>query len=327
MNASLFERGQPAVRRVFLWGGQVIAKADQFYSIEVSKGIATPLRVPGVQKVCALADAGPHRAWALGRDPEGLALFGYAEGKWDRLEVPAEVRRASPPPLLCADASSVILLSDTKLFRLDPGGWLTVPLGPRPQIGLEGEGLLQSTHLLLDRERLYAGFDHGEWGGGLLSVDVHTGEWWTKVAKDWDSHLPVCDLAVRPDGTVWAVEGTCHGGLRIGVLSRRDPEEGWNVFCNSSKDRETNWNLSPTSLEAVAWDTQGRLLLLSVYLGLVRYEEGRWTHLTPGWPKFAPATSLCITPEDVAVIGLTSAGVLLLDLRSLEAKRVEFRNQ
>jgi hypothetical protein len=320
MDASLFQRDQPVTRRVFKWDGQVIVEADRFYSLDLEQGVVAPVRLPGAREVIGLASNGPGRALALCRDSEGLALLAHENGKWDRLELPEELRRSAHAPTLCADASSVVLLGKEKLFRLAEGGWESVALKERP----ETRGFREEpSRVLLAGETLYLGFARGEWGGGLLSLELSTGEW-QEVVLGRGFHLPVTDLEVGPGGTVWAVEGLAHFATREGVLHHYDGRE-WKMVCKSSEEGKNNWDLPTASLVAVSFDAEGTPYLLSGCLGLVRSEGENWTRLTPGWPEYAYVSSLYITPEGVAVVGMSDAGVLLFDLRSKQARRVALR--
>jgi hypothetical protein len=120
------------------------------------------------------------------------------------------------------------------------------------------------------------------------------------------------------------VEGLAHLGAREGALHTYDGRT-WKTFCDSSEDRLANWNLPPTSLEAIAFDAKGRPCVLSGYLGLLCRDGGKWIRLTPDWPGHQYLSSLQLTPAGVAVIGTYDAGVLLLNIQSKEVRRVTLR--
>jgi hypothetical protein len=105
-----------------------------------------------------------------------------------------------------------------------------------------------------------------------------------------------------------------------GRLCRFDGKT-WRVVYDSSKVYPDWWGL-PTSIDAVGFDRTYSPVLLSSTLGLVRREENGWKRLTPTWPKFAYVRCLHVALTGQAVIGLLDGGVLLIDLKTGQARRV-----
>jgi hypothetical protein len=328
MDASLFTRNQPPVRRVFEWDGQVVVESNdglvgefsRYFSLDVEKGVAAPITFPGAEAV--LGFKGKGQALALCRGKADLFLLARQGEGWARQDLPEEIRVASDPPILCADADSVVLLGNQKAFWRKGAGWESVPFAKRPGSRPGDEMGWVLNHALLAKEKVYLGFDRGEWGGDLLALDLKTGAWEQPPLASGGG-WPVRDLKLGPGETVWAVEGLAHLGVRHGKLNVFDGNE-WKVFCCSSEGKMSNWNLDPASLDSVGFDGEGRVYVLSGCLGVARYEGGNWTQLTPGWPSFQYVSSLHITASGVAVIGMYDAGVLLVDLRSNQARRVIF---
>ncbi len=192
---------------------------------------------------------------------------------------------------------------------------------PPPPQALARPGV--PNHRLLAGGRLYMGFDHGEFGGGLWSVDIKTGEA-EQVQFRGGQGWPVRCLKASPDGRVWSVEGLVHGILRKGAL-HVGAGVNWELYCNSTEGEFANWDLPPASLDALAFDADGRLYVLSGSLGLARYDDGTWTRLTPGWPEHFYVHTLLATPSGVAVVGTYDAGILLLDLRSGAIRRIALK--
>jgi hypothetical protein len=322
MDPSLFQRDQPTLRRAFQWDGAIVVQGDEsFYSIDLVKATAAPVRIPGTRQIQILliASRGSGQAIALCRDRDGLCLLYHDRAEWKRLQLPETIRSLTEPPLLCADESSVVLLAKDRLFRFTDDRWISSMLNPRPVTeGIRGG----PRRVLLTGKTLYLGFDRGEWGGGLLSLDVNTGDW--DAPSRGLSELPVRDLAVTPDGTVWVVEGLAHLGLRDGRLSCFEGGK-WKVVCACSgrkKAKRVDWNLPPCSFDAISFDRNGQLYLLSGELGLIRRDGAKWTRLTPGWPEYVYVSSLCLSSTGVAVIATSDAGVLLFDLNSGRVQRV-----
>jgi hypothetical protein len=167
------------------------------------------------------------------------------------------------------------------------------------------------------------GFDAGEFGGGLRVIDLQTGQE-EQVPFRSGSGWPVRCLKAAPDGRVWALEGVAHGTVRWGAIHVRSGD-AWELHCSSTEGELANWDLPPASLDALAFDADARLYVLSGNLGLARYEGGAWTRLTPGWPDFFYVQSLLVTPGGVAVIGAGDQGIMLLNLQSGEIRRIAFK--
>jgi hypothetical protein len=82
------------------------------------------------------------------------------------------------------------------------------------------------------------------------------------------------------------------------------------------------WELPPASFDAIAFDEESRLHLLTGELGVVRRDGKRWTRLTPAWPEGAIVSGLAVRGE-LLVIATFDAGVLLWNVATGKARRVE----
>jgi hypothetical protein len=316
-----FPRDQPALSSLEEWDDRIVARADRFYSLDVDRATATPLQLPGARDIVCLASRGSGKPVALCRDEGGLFLLARQDGRWERRELPEAVRRSDAYHQVAADPTAVVVISRQRgLVRLDADARDPVELLPPPE-ALTRAGAAR--HRLLSDGRLYLGFDHGEFGGGLWGVDVKSGEA-EPVRFRGGEGRPVRCLKAGPDGRVWALEGLAHLGLRWGALHVRAGRT-WQTYCNSTAGELVNWNLPPAALDALAFDAAGRLYVLSGSLGLARYDGGAWTRLTPDWPAYFHVQSLLVTPSGVAVVGTYDAGILLLDLRSGKIRRIALK--
>jgi hypothetical protein len=153
----------------------------------------------------------------------------------------------------------------------------------------------------------------GEWGGGLIRVDLRTG-----ISKQDDLGFGVADLEVDRQGRVWAAGGIAHLLVREGHLRRLD-EDAWAVVLRITNEPRYSWSKSwgwpfpAEPIQAVAFDAAGIPYVLTQGLGVVRYDAGVWTHLTRFWPQRATThlETLVIAPDSTLVIGTKGAGVLL----------------
>jgi hypothetical protein len=182
-------------------------------------------------------------------------------------------------------------------------------------------------HSLLVGTNLFVGSDAGEFGGELNRIDIRTGES-DKVFLDTEPRLklfgqglPIKSLVMRPDGKIWILEGLGHLTLREGRLHQLS-DGICSLFCSSCDSQLVNWKLPPAIFKSLAFDSQGRPIVLTADFGLVRYENGAWTRLNPDWPGLLPVNKLLMSSDDEALIGAYRAGVVVLNLRSGRARRV-----
>jgi hypothetical protein len=184
MDASLFTRDQPSVLRVFEWDGKVVAEClgqevsepRHWYLLELGSGVAVRVALPGAEAIIGLADRGPSGAVALCRSQGDLFLLTREGEGWLRLELPEAVRPASDPPVLCADAASVVLLGEKEACWRKGEVWQPVAAWKR-KVPSALEGMSSGPDCVLAAgETLFLGYDRGEWGGGLLALDVRSGD-------------------------------------------------------------------------------------------------------------------------------------------------------
>jgi len=87
-------------------------------------------------------------------------------------------------------------------------------------------------------------------------------------------------------------------------------------------DHKANWPFGPTDFNSIGFDQKNRLYLLTGSYGVVRFESGKWTRLTPDWPDYVYLSSLLIAPDGKGIIGTYDAGVLLWDFETQKIDRV-----
>jgi hypothetical protein len=333
----LVVRDQPWLRGLRSWDGVLVAvggaRGDGAYRIEPidrpELTRAVPLVLPGTNRVVDVAMLGDTPA-ALVITGGGLALALRRDASWsfapvyDPACVPEDV-------ILAADPDMLVLLCPGQLHVLRAGGWQSVPVGHWPVSNvLASRG---RRHALLTADLLLVGFNAGEWGGALVSLDLATGAW--KAYPQIDE--PVTDLVAGPDGRPWVAEGISHITVIKGSLIRLDAS-GWKAaakvegswsFVGGSRARRFDivaharlaWDLPPASFDAIAFDEEGRLHLLTGALGVVRRDGRRWTRLTPRWPEHIDVTGLTVRGT-LLTIATFNAGVLLWNIATGKARRV-----
>ena len=347
----LFEPYLPGCSRLRRVDGGLVAFADfnRYELTDLEKGTASWERrdasEPRIQDlVCWRGE----KVRLLVECDEKLTVEAFHEDAWVPLQgSPSnpEISRdaitvgAGGYPLIAADGEHLVVLTGTTLYSYESGDWRSIELG-----FLDGEYAAPASRLLLDGATLYVGTDKGEWGGALYGLDIDTREV-SVVSAPWsDGDSNVADLDRGPDGRIWATIGCVHmnGFGELYVLERgawrcvaraedlaetagHDWSEWPEVMASANRVGELPWRFPRSGFTALDFDDRGRPYLLTETFGVFRGEaDGSWTWITRGWPTFqACVTDLAIVGERAAITS-RFAGVVIVDLDTLEARRVRF---
>jgi hypothetical protein len=246
-------------------------------------------------------------------------------------------------PSIAGRRETLVFFANGSIHRLENHVWARVPLD------LDGRELEHTTCALLDGRTLYLGIA-GITGGGLIAADIDTGR--ATVASDAFPAGPtnVTDLELGPDGRLYV---TCAEPLFAsgGRLLVHD-EDSWRVVVDSptthsrsicGNDNTPDEPLEPkpagvdvlpgigapahaspgSNFLSLTFDDQGRPCVLCSGLGILRRElDGSWKCVTPGWAESGADASDLMIVGHVAVLASQRAGVVLLDLDTLEGARV-----
>lgn len=311
--SELFARDQPWLSRIFAWHGRVIAQTHAgFHLIDLDAARALPVISPGARTTTGM---GTHRdaPVVLCRDGGSQLLFSRANTRW-------EMKRILGTH---AGADAVLVCSQTHLVLVSPDGlswrtgeeWFTTPL---PDFGLDG--VRGRRHYLLDGERLLIAWDAGEWGGGLVSVDLRSGQ---HVSLAPVPGVPVRDVQIDRQNRIWVAQGLAHMSLIQGFLHVQDGQ-GWTCVASASNGHgDTNsWDLPHSSFDAISFAPSGALHMLGGSVGLVRLNANRWEQLIPDWPRHVYVSCLHMVRDDLALIGQFDGGVLVADLAARTLRRI-----
>jgi hypothetical protein len=316
----LFQRNQPPITKMFEWKKELYVLSDRVYRVDAAKGHLEPTRIEasrGVQLALGPGD----ELLVLTFLPKGRRLLSYASPSSlaKDLRLPSAARASKAPPTLVANGKRVLLVGEEEFHTLQRGKWLSQALGKRPPPQGGMRRWTTPKHAVLRGEQAFLGYGHGEWGGGVLILNLASGSW-TLEGKS-----PVGGMKVGPKGLLWVVEGLAHLSIRRGVLKTFDGKT-WRTLSavESGTDSPAGWNLAATDMLDVAWDSQGRTCLLTGSLGVVRQDKagGPWKQLTKTqWTGFHYVRTLRLRTDDLAVIGTYDAGVLLWNLATDQATR------
>jgi hypothetical protein len=285
----------PEVRDVFEWDGMTVlevvtaAPRASFLALDLPTGRVAPLAVPGLDTLMGLTTF-QGRAVALGLRASIPKLLTRAQETWS--EVPLSAAQPHPPfSRIAADDRWLAVLSHDGRVAWSRGGeWHIKSAVFEPGVALR---------VAIAGDRLFGAYDRGEFGGGMVSLDLHT--------ANTEEVIPVSKCTTRnaalkkgPDGRLWHLEGwpmePSRGRLRtLGpdgwrTLAASDRMDGgrcppgrrpgqvrWCEACMAA----VNWRLQATSFDALAFDAQGRPLMLAGRVGVVRLDGQTWRRVLP----------------------------------------------
>lgn len=306
-----FERNQPRISRIFAWNKKIIVEAESlFYKLDISTATAKPVLCPGRGQLIGLTRKGEEDL-ALCKVTNGYELFSYNNGDWRLLSVPKDTGLLETTPIFIADRNNIVLLTENFIFRKSDSGWEKINIS---QPSKSFRNFLGERYLLFENN-LYIGHDEGEWGGGLVCLDIITGKSRMIAGQEELSGVPIKDLKMDSTGKLWIVGGIAHSG-RKGVISKYSGEKLKILAYNSSNKKQfINWPFEATAFDSLSFQDQTPYLLTGS-MGILKYESGKWEHLTPNWPNVSYVSCLYMLNKDTAIIGLYDAGVLIWQLNS-----------
>jgi hypothetical protein len=325
------------------WNGAWVVKTKEgFQVLDVDTASMRPLQLPGLDALIALAGTPGGSAWALGRVGKRLKLL-RGQGSSFQEQPLLENRTLAGDETgwgwaLLAEGDTLIVVDPNReeFHALQGGAWRKLPFTIPSYEGTRYPNWsLHEAQMLLRGSILYVGFNVGEWGGGLYTLSLQSGEQ-KDACPQASIYLPIVGLAPAPDGRLWFAEGLSHLGAQEGRLWRLDADGCTLVTGTQEKDQgETPWNLEPTSFEGLALDSHGEPHILGWDVGVARRQGQGWTvetldwlaqtkdftlaatqgFISPFWP-----TSLALEGE-TALIGTNQAGLLLWRLNTREMRQ------
>lgn len=325
-----FVRDQPNSRGLDVWNGSLVARTSPPLSVNVVAATSRALDLPKDCQALQLATYGstPVALCGSARGPAYLAE--WTGTRWRERALPQEALMDwGAKPVLLTGGTTLTVVTADHIHRLAGEDWIS------RTVSLPGDLHRDfPEHRAESGGRLYFGYDHGEFGGQLVSLDLQRGEWRDDDADMGEAgSLPVRDIEIDRDGRLWVVRGLSHLNLLEGALFVLGPG-GWQLFASSRGSApimmvgsEPRHSHSAISFSSVAFDEKNRPHLLSGSAGVVRIEQnGGLTRLTPEWPGFVYVDGLVII-DHTAAIGTSDSGVLLLNMETGRLYRVSLEQQ
>jgi hypothetical protein len=205
--------------------------------------------------------------------PEALRHLGQDGEKIEPSEIPRLIKTNNVAALIVSD----------EIHWLDKT-WHSRKLPKVPQFYKEFKPETFGGAHYLDGTTFYAGWDHGEWGGMLASIDLseEDAKWVHLSGKPVGDNSgipqnsPIQSIISSKKGDIWVATGLAHMGGTWRGLYHRHAEGKWHTFIDGDfdEDRGSTKLPSPSSVQGIAYDHSGQLYILAGEIGVVRLTKG-----------------------------------------------------
>lgn len=315
----LLVRDQPRLFQLKEWNGEIIAKADRCYVVDVDAKRCRILQIKGADEILSIASWGKSRTpVALARQKNKAVLMQKKGAEWFPIPIPHDLSEVKQDTELIANETTLAVYTSSKLFVFENGNWRSLEISADPSIKQEMRG--EERNYALFGGDLYIACGAGEWGGALVRLNLSTGK--LSQVNELGIELPVSDIKTDPFGTLWVTQGLAHLGGLQGALWKLEKGSFTNVAQDSNFNKKAQgWNLEPASFEALAFDQNGGIYMLTNNLGVVTKIEHEWKLLTPEFLQGAYPTCFTVTNKKL-VIGLYDGGILLWDRQRQQVDRI-----
>jgi hypothetical protein len=304
-------RDQSAFAHPARWNGGWVVKGDRVFVVSLEHATLEPLAHGGLDVVLDVAESS-RRQILFGTQANKPKLL-HMESDQTTLDVPLPAVVADQPAqwhLAATDTGCVLLGRSLLVCTFADSHWTELTVD---RTRWNRAGIIEAPSALAVHDgQLFIAIDHGEWGGGLWSIDLASGK---QSLVENDSE-PATGLASDDEGRLWATWSLAHLGPGTGTL--RVLERGkWRLVAHagdSTLERKKDWPAG--AFLSVACD-KDRVLVLTSAPGVFELADKTWRRLTINLPDDAYATGLGIE-RDTAIITTHDTGVLVWNLRTGE---------
>jgi hypothetical protein len=193
-----------------------------------------------------------------------------------------KIQPSEIPRLIRTNNAAALIVSD-EIHWFDKE-WHSRKLPKVPQFYREFKPETLGDSRFLDGTTLYAGWDHGEWGGMLASLDLgDAGAKWVHLSgrpggddSGIPQNSPVHSIISPKEGEIWVATGLAHMGGTWRGLHHRVAEGKWHTLIDGDfeDDRGSAKLPSPSSIQGIAFGHTGQLYILAGEVGILRLKEG-----------------------------------------------------
>jgi hypothetical protein len=198
-----------------------------------------------------------------------------------------EIQHTNIPRLIGTNDAAALMLGD-EVHWLDKA-WHSRRLPKVPQFHDEFVPKTFGDTHFLDGTTLYAGWDHGEWGGMLAALDLSdTDSKWVHLSgkplgdtTGIPQNNPIHSIISPKKGEIWVATGLAHLGGTWRGLHHRDSVGKWHTLIDgeSEDDRGSMKLPFPSSIQGIATDNSGQIYVLAGEVGVLRLTNGRMDRL------------------------------------------------
>ena len=272
--------------------------ADSVMYAQFDRKETSAFKIDGIQR---LLDVEP--------SSEGILFFGLNEiddqvicslvrgsskEDTDRIELPVALRQLaegfqySDIPRLIGSNNSAALIVRDDVHWLDKK-WRSRKLPKVPQFYEEFKPEGFGVAHFLDGATLYAGWDHGEWGGMLASLDLSDAQAkWVHLSgkpvgddTGIPQNNPIHSIISPKKEEVWVATGLAHMGGTWRGLHYRDSDGKWHSLIDGDfeDDRGSTKLPIPSSIQGIAADDAKQIYVLAGEAGVLKLTKGGMDHL------------------------------------------------
>lgn len=217
---------------------------------------------------------------------EKLVLVKEARsGERTRIPTPGEWQINTPRLRLFPSTHQVAALADNTIWWHD-GAWHHRKL-PKPPEGTQNLGQDPvGESVYLNGTKLYSGWDNGEFGGMLASLDLSAAEGtWSVLSGKPHTKIPrqepIHSIAFSSKEHLWVATGLSHlGGIR-GGLYERSKKGDWKTLIDADlfENRGPLSFTETSDIGDLSVDPKGNLYLLASQSGIYRLTDGKLTKI------------------------------------------------
>ena len=194
-----------------------------------------------------------------------------------------EIQHSEIPRLIGTNNAAALIVGD-EVHWLGKA-WRSRKLPKVPQFYDEFKPETFGDSHFLDGNTLYAGWDHGEWGGMLAALDLSDADAkWVHLsgkpvgdATGIPQNNPIHSIISPKKGEIWVATGLAHMGGTWRGLHHRDVAGKWHTLIDGDfeDDRGSTKLPSPSSVQGIASDSAGQIYVLAGEVGVLRLTKGR----------------------------------------------------
>lgn len=280
----------------------------------------TSVAIPGLKRITHLASDGTARVAAGEAEDKSWQVMRQNGEKWEAMELPEKVRKATLHRLIRSDGPLAIAIPDA-IFRRTDGQWKMTSLPPISvphfaSIVVEADALLVGS-------TYYIGWwnqgDTTEGGFNAIDLDAETPVWRSiygtdDPSKGFRESRAVVVLSMGPKGQIWVDAESDLDHARVYEFDGRRWHKRVDISAGLPDDPNglANWGNQVTQEDVgdLRVDKHGRLHMLGPK-GIFSLKDNKLVRHVPG-PIFRP-NSLYITDSGSFLVGTTMAGLLLFE--------------